>query len=259
MPGVIAAGGRPFLLSCSPAAAAATAPGRAELVLGLVALIAAVILLSPFCLAALARLGRHAPIAVRLALRDLARYRARSGSALAAISLGVLIAVIVCVVAAARYANVLDYAGPNLASNQLIVYTPNGPRPGGPGQRSRRGGDGKHSCGRWRRARTASPPRSATHDIDPARHDERHAPARRGRAQLVRAGLRRHPVAAPGLRDQRFAGRPDGRHPHHAARACPACPTCSSSTATTQRHRPRDPERAETIPVPEERLPRQPA
>jgi len=34
--------------------------------------------------------------------------------------------VIISVAAAARYANVLDYAGPNLASNQLIVYTPNG-------------------------------------------------------------------------------------------------------------------------------------
>ena len=55
------------------------------------------------------------------------RYRARSGSALSAISLGVLIAVMVCVLAAARYGNVLDYAGPNVASNQLIVYTANGP------------------------------------------------------------------------------------------------------------------------------------
>ena len=98
-----------------------------ELVLGLVALIVAVILLAPLCLALLARLGRRAPIAVRLALRDLARYRARSGSALAAISLGVLIAVIICVLSAQRFGNVLDYAGPNLASDQLIVYTPNGP------------------------------------------------------------------------------------------------------------------------------------
>ncbi len=104
-----------------------------ELVLGFVALIAAVILLSPFCLAVLARSGQWAPIAVRLALRDLARYRARSGSALAAISLGALIAVLVCVLAAQRYGNVLDYAGPNLASNQIIVYTPNGPGGGGPG------------------------------------------------------------------------------------------------------------------------------
>jgi putative ABC transport system permease protein len=106
--------------------------GAPELVLGLVLLIVAVILLAPFCLAVLARAGRRAPIAVRLALRDLARYRARSGSALAAISLGALIAVLICVLTAQRYGNVLDYAGPNLASNQIIVYTPNG-ADGGPG------------------------------------------------------------------------------------------------------------------------------
>jgi putative ABC transport system permease protein len=111
--------------------------GMLELVLGFVALIVAVILLSPLCLATLARLGWHAPIAVRLALRDLSRYRARSGSALAAISLGVLIAVVICVESAARFGNVLDYAGPNLASNQLIIYTPNGPYgPHGPGNGS---------------------------------------------------------------------------------------------------------------------------
>jgi len=107
--------------------------GAPELVLGLVALVVAVILLAPLCLAGLARFAGPAPVAVRLALRDLARYRARSGSALAAISLGVLIAVLVCVLSAQRYGNVLDYAGPNLASNQLIVYTPNGPYGGGPG------------------------------------------------------------------------------------------------------------------------------
>jgi len=107
--------------------------GAPELVLGLVALVVAVILLAPLCLAGLARLAGPAPVAVRLALRDLARYRARSGSALAAVSLGVLIAVLVCVLSAQRYGNVLDYAGPNLASNQLIVYTPNGPYGGGPG------------------------------------------------------------------------------------------------------------------------------
>jgi putative ABC transport system permease protein len=105
--------------------------GLPKLALGLVVLIVAVILLAPFCLAVLARLGRRSPISVRLALRDLSRYRARSGSALAAISIGILIAVIISVVSAARFANVLDYAGPNLASNQLIVYTPNG-QGGGP-------------------------------------------------------------------------------------------------------------------------------
>jgi putative ABC transport system permease protein len=107
-----------------------------ELALGLIVLVVAVILLSPFCLATMARLGRRAPISVRLALRDLSRYRARSGSALAAVSIGILIAVIISVASAARYANVLDYAGPNLASDQLIVYTPTKPYGGsgnGPG------------------------------------------------------------------------------------------------------------------------------
>ena len=105
--------------------------GMMELLAGLVALVAAVILMAPLCLSVLASVGRHAPAAVWLPLRDLVRYRARSGSALAAISLGVLIAILVCVLSAGRFGNVLDYAGPNLASNQLIVYTPDGP--GGPG------------------------------------------------------------------------------------------------------------------------------
>jgi putative ABC transport system permease protein len=108
--------------------------GAPELVFGLVLLIVAILLLAPFTLVILARLGRYAPIAIRLPLRDLARYRARSGSALSAISLGVFIAALVCVLTAQRYGNVLDYAGPNVASNQLIVYTPNsghGPGPNG--------------------------------------------------------------------------------------------------------------------------------
>ncbi len=119
--------------------------GGLELVLGLVALIVAVILLSGPCLAAVARFARHTPIAARLALRDLGRYRARSGSALAAISLGVLIAVLVCVLAAGRYGNVLDYAGPNLASNQIIVYTAGGG--GGPGGGGPGGGSGNGTSG----------------------------------------------------------------------------------------------------------------
>ena len=47
---------------------------------------------------------------------------ARSGSALAAISIGVLVAVIVVLAAAARYGNVLDYAGPNLSPDELGVH-----------------------------------------------------------------------------------------------------------------------------------------
>jgi putative ABC transport system permease protein len=104
--------------------------GGPELAFGIVLLIPGLILLAPFFLSLTARLGRRAPIAPRLALRDLARYRARSGSALAAISLGVLVAVIVMLAAASRYGNVLDYAGPNLASNQLWLIG-NPPPPAG--------------------------------------------------------------------------------------------------------------------------------
>ncbi len=94
------------------------------LVPGLIALIVGIILVSPFFLALLARIGSRAPVAVRLPLRDMARYRARSGSALSAISLGIMIAVIICAVAVARYSNVFDYVGPNMAANTLNVYSP---------------------------------------------------------------------------------------------------------------------------------------
>lgn len=92
------------------------------LVLGLIALCIGVVLVGPTCLAVLARATRRAPIAIRLALRDLARYRARSGAALGAIALSLLIAVIICVAAAARFGSPLDYVGPNLAPDQLVVY-----------------------------------------------------------------------------------------------------------------------------------------
>ena len=98
--------------------------GTLELALGFITLTVAIVLLAPALLSVVAAAGRRSPVAIRLALRDLARYRARSGPALAAISLSTLIAVIICVASAARFANALDYAGPNLSSNQLIVYEP---------------------------------------------------------------------------------------------------------------------------------------
>jgi putative ABC transport system permease protein len=103
-----------------------------EVALGFIALMAAVMLLSAACLAVLARLGRWTPVMVRLALRDLARYRGRSGPALAAISLSVLIATVVTVVSAARFGGAVDYVGPNLTSSQLIVYPPGHDNPNGP-------------------------------------------------------------------------------------------------------------------------------
>jgi putative ABC transport system permease protein len=119
-----------------------------ELVLGFVALTIAIVLLAPALLGVVAAAGRRAPVPVRLALRDLARYRARSGPALAAISLSTLIAVIICILSAARFGNVLDYAGPNLASSQLVVHAP--PPPG-----ARRTGPGADT------GPSASPPVSA--------------------------------------------------------------------------------------------------
>ena len=98
--------------------------GMLELAVGFIALTAAIVLLAPALLSVVAAAAGRSPIAVRLALRDLARYRARSGPALAAISLSTLIAVIICVASAARFGDVLDYAGPNLDSHQLIVYEP---------------------------------------------------------------------------------------------------------------------------------------
>ncbi len=133
VPGVVALVIGFFMFSAS--GAAGNGGGVIWLIPGFVALIAGIILVAPFFLALLARAGQRAPIAVRLSLRDLSRYRARSGSALSAISVGVLIAVVICAVAVARYSEVFDYVGPNLASNELAVWSPNGngPGPNGPG------------------------------------------------------------------------------------------------------------------------------
>jgi putative ABC transport system permease protein len=132
VPGVIFTVVAFFLLGAAGASNGKGA-GIPELVLGFVALTIAVILWAPFLLTALSRVTRRGPLAVRMATRDLARYRARSGSALGAISIGVFIAVVVMVASAARFGNVLDWAGPNVSPTQLIIYTPNGPYGPGPG------------------------------------------------------------------------------------------------------------------------------
>jgi putative ABC transport system permease protein len=92
-------------------------------------------LLAPFIVDKLSRLAWRAPLASRLALRDLARYRSRSGAALAAVSFAVFIATIAIVIASVRYDDALDYIGPNMAANQLILYNPgNDPANFPPGQ-----------------------------------------------------------------------------------------------------------------------------
>ncbi len=113
-------------------------------------------LLAPFIVDKLSRLAWRAPLASRLALRDLARYRSRSGAALAAVSFAVFIATVAIVIASIRYDDALDYIAPNMAANQLILYNPgNDPEPVPAGAVHAR-----RQAGRDARARrTPSPPR----------------------------------------------------------------------------------------------------
>ena len=91
---------------------------------GLVATVTGMFLLAPLCVAVLASAaGPRSPVAVRIALRDLVRYRARSGAALAAVSFAVFLAVLIAIIASVRFGNVLDYTGQNLTTSQLIVYS----------------------------------------------------------------------------------------------------------------------------------------
>jgi putative ABC transport system permease protein len=101
----------------------------------LVACVIACALLAPFVVDRLARVAWRAPLATRLAVRDLARYRSRSGAAMAAVSFAVFIATITIVIASVRYDDALNYIGPNVTSGQLIFYAPgNDPSQYAPGQ-----------------------------------------------------------------------------------------------------------------------------
>ena len=94
------------------------------LLAGLVAVIAGIILLAPLGIRVLAAgAGPRLPFAVRIALRDLARHRARSGPALAATTFAVFLATGICLVASTKFGNPLAWTGPNLSSSQLIIYT----------------------------------------------------------------------------------------------------------------------------------------
>jgi len=100
------------------------------LVAGIAATAVGALLLVPLAVALPTVAAGRAPVAVRLALRDLGRYRTRSGAALAATCFAVLLAVVICILASARLSDPLAYTGPNLAANQLIVYEPHGPGSG---------------------------------------------------------------------------------------------------------------------------------
>jgi putative ABC transport system permease protein len=91
---------------------------------GTVATPIGIIFLAPLAIQALAAVGRRATVAVRLALRDLARYQARSGAALGAITLAVGIAATITISASATQTPI---GAGNLPTNQLMLYlTPGG-------------------------------------------------------------------------------------------------------------------------------------
>jgi putative ABC transport system permease protein len=99
------------------------------IIAGALAMTLAIIFISPLAIRSLAAPGGRAPVAVRLALRDLARHQARAGAALAAISLalGITAAIVISSAADKTAAN----AG-NLPGNQILAWTgppagPNGP------------------------------------------------------------------------------------------------------------------------------------
>ena len=89
------------------------------IIAGALAMTLGILLISPLAIRALAALGGRAPVAVRLALRDLARHQARSGAALAAISLalGITAAIIISSASDKSAAN----AG-NLSDTQILVW-----------------------------------------------------------------------------------------------------------------------------------------
>jgi putative ABC transport system permease protein len=91
-------------------------------VAGILATILGTLLLGPLAIRIFARTAGPAPIAVRLALRDLARYQARSGAALAAITLALGIAATIVILAAAEEKKAAGEP-PNLSERQIRVYT----------------------------------------------------------------------------------------------------------------------------------------
>jgi putative ABC transport system permease protein len=101
------------------------------LLAGLVITIVGVCLLAPLAISVLAAgAGSRLPVVIRIALRDLVRYRARSGAALAATTFAVFLAMGISIAASIRFDNPLDWIGPNLSSNQVTVPANQSPSPG---------------------------------------------------------------------------------------------------------------------------------
>jgi putative ABC transport system permease protein len=105
-------------LGLSNTNAQATTGALVLLFVGMVGVVAGILLVCPLAIQAVAKIAARVPVAARLALRDLSRYRARSGAALAAIALALGMAVTVVAAAGAARNNI----GPgNLSSTQVLL------------------------------------------------------------------------------------------------------------------------------------------
>jgi putative ABC transport system permease protein len=126
LPGVIVFAAGIACLATAGGLAGASGNGGSpalHLVAGLAAVVVGIALLAPLCVSVLAAgTGLRLPVAIRIALRDLVRYRARSGAALAAVTFAVFLATGICIVTSFQFDNTLNWTGPNLSGSQLIVY-----------------------------------------------------------------------------------------------------------------------------------------
>jgi putative ABC transport system permease protein len=95
------------------------------IIAGIVATIAGCLLLGPLALRIFSVLAARVSVAPRLALRDLVRYQARSGAALAAVTLALGIAATIVVVASAEAAEKSSQP-PALSDRQVRVYLGSG-------------------------------------------------------------------------------------------------------------------------------------
>jgi putative ABC transport system permease protein len=99
--------------------------GAFVVLIGIVLTSLGLFLVAQWIIGQLGRLAGNLPMTARIALRDLARYRSRSGAALGAICLALLMTGVVVLAATARYSDPFDWVGPNVAQNVAFVYPPN--------------------------------------------------------------------------------------------------------------------------------------
>ena len=191
--------------------------------IGLIATSAGMCLLAGVCVTVLAgAAGPRSPVAVRIALRDLARYRARSGAALAAVSFAVFLAMVTTLGASFRFSMALDWTGQNLTSSQLIVYT----NAHGGGANANAAGAGAERSGLHAQVTTLASqlraqPALPLYTAVPAHQDRGpggfcHARAAWHLEQFQRHRVRGDPGAARPVRDQAEPGWRQHRHPYHA-------------------------------------------